>query len=176
MVRLYYPLVRGWCERAGLQAADAADVAQEVFRALAGNLGRFRREEGKQSFRGWLRGITRKQLLGHWRRRKDQPPGAGGTTALQRFADVPEGVSEELSRDDRVAERDGLLRRALALLRAETADRNWQAFWRATVEGHPAADIAADLGMSVNSVYLAKARLLRRLREELGDLLGQDSP
>src|SRR5262245_3082593 len=65
VVRLCYPLVRGWCQRAGLQSADATDVAQEVFRALTVNVCRFRREGGKNSFRGWLWGITCKQLLGH---------------------------------------------------------------------------------------------------------------
>src|SRR5437868_410636 len=78
LVRLYYPLIRGWCERAGLQAADAADVSQEVFRALAGNITRFRPEGGRNSFRGWLYGITQRQLLAHRRRQQAQPAGVGG--------------------------------------------------------------------------------------------------
>jgi RNA polymerase sigma-70 factor (ECF subfamily) len=169
LVRLYYPLVRGWCERAGLQAEDAADVAQEVFRALAGNVGRFRRDGGQNSFRGWLWGITRRQLLAHRRRRQAQPTAAGGTDAQRRLAELPE--PEERSEADIPGEYRALLRRALDLLRSGVEERTWQAFWRAAVEGQAPADVAADLGMSVNSVYLAKARLLRRLREEFGDLL-----
>ena len=59
VVRLYYPLVRHWCQRTGLQPDDAGDVAQEVFRILAGAIGRFQHDGGKNSFRGWLWGITR---------------------------------------------------------------------------------------------------------------------
>ena len=169
LVRLYYPLVRGWCERAGLQSEDAADVAQEVFRALAGNVDRFRRDGGQNSFRGWLWGITRRQLLAHRRRRQAEPAAAGGTDAQRRLAELP--GPEDPSDADRPAEHSALLRRALDLLRSGVEERTWQAFWRATVEGRAPADIAAELGMSVNSVYLAKARLLRRLREEFADLL-----
>jgi RNA polymerase sigma-70 factor (ECF subfamily) len=169
LVRLYYPLVRGWCERAGLQSEDAADVAQEVFRALAGNVDRFRRDGGQNSFRGWLWGITRRQLLAYRRRRQGQPAAAGGTDAQRRLAELPE--PDDPSDADRPAEHSALLRRALDLLHAGVEERTWQAFWRAAVQGQAPADIAAELGMSVNSVYLAKARLLRRLRDEFGDLL-----
>jgi RNA polymerase sigma-70 factor (ECF subfamily) len=173
LVRLYYPLVRGWCQRSGLQAEDAADVAQEVFRALAGNVDRFEREGGQNSFRGWLHGITRRQLLAHWRRRKAGTAAAGGSEAQQWFADLPAATDDELSSvcavfDD---DRNGVLRRALQLLREGVAENTWQAFWRTTVDGHAPADVAADLGISVNAVYVAKARLLARLREDFGDLL-----
>jgi RNA polymerase sigma-70 factor (ECF subfamily) len=172
LVRLYYPLVRVWCERAGLQAEDAADVAQEVFRTLSGNIDRFRREDGRNSFRGWLYGITQKHLLAHWRRRRHEPVGAGGSEAMQRLALLPDLSDDEQSGIIRPAdERSQLLRRAVAMLRSEVEERTWQAFWRTVVDGDAPADVAARLGISVNSVYLAKARLLRRLREEFDDLL-----
>jgi RNA polymerase sigma-70 factor (ECF subfamily) len=168
LVRLYYPLVRQWCRRSGLQAADAADVAQEVFRALAGGVERFERDEGRNSFRGWLCGITKRQLLAYYRRNKGRPAASGGTEAQLRLAETPE---EELSSvADAPGERAGVLRRALALVRGDVEEHTWQAFWRSAVEGQSPAVIAADLGVSVNTVYLAKARLLRRLREEFGDL------
>jgi RNA polymerase sigma-70 factor (ECF subfamily) len=167
LVRLFYPLVRSWCERAGLGSEDAADATQEVFRALAGNIGRFRPEGGMNSFRRWLWGITRRQVLAQ--RRREGVPAAGGTEAQLRLAEVPE--PEEASAAEALGERNALLRRALDLLRSEVEERTWQAFWRVAVDGQAPADIAADLGLSVNSVYLAKARLLRRLREEFGGLL-----
>lgn len=169
LVRVYYPLVRGWCQRSRLQAEDAADVAQEVFRVLAGNVARFRREGRQNSFRGWLWGITRRQLLAHWRQHKLMA--AGGTAAQQRFEAIPAPEVEEPSAQELVTDRQQLLRRALELLRPTVEDRTWQAFWRAAVEGHAPAGIAADLGISVNAVYAAKCRLLRRLRDEFGDLL-----
>ncbi len=60
-------------------------------------------------------------------------------------------------------------RRALELIRSEFEERSWQAFCRVVVEGQSPADVAAALGMTRNAVYIAKARILRRLRETLGE-------
>lgn len=168
-VRLYYPTVRGWCERAGLQEQDAADVAQEVFRTLAGAIGNFRRA-ADTSFRGWLYGITRRQLANYWRRQKKHRVGQGGSDAQKWFAELADAGDDESvveRRDGRLA----VLRRALDLLRPEVEERTWQAFWRVVVEGQAPTDVAADLGLTANAVYLLKARLLRRLRAEFEELL-----
>jgi RNA polymerase sigma-70 factor (ECF subfamily) len=166
---LYYPLIRGWGQRLGLQAEDAGDVAQEVFRVLARSIGRFQREQGKNSFRGWLWGITRREIQSYRRRQKPQIVGAGGSDAQRRFAELPE--SEESSMVAIDSARQDLVHRALLLLRSEFEERTWQAFWRAAVEEHPPAEIAADLGISVNAVYLARSRVLRRLRAEFAEVL-----
>jgi RNA polymerase sigma-70 factor (ECF subfamily) len=176
LVRIYYPLVRKWCEQAGLQPADAADVAQEVFRGLAGSLERFDRDGGRNSFRGWMYGITRRQLMAFRRRQREGPVAAGGTDAQRRISETPDAeygdsTDEASCSTDAASERAGLVRRALALLREDVQEHTWQAFWRTVVEGQSPADIAADLGISVNTVYLSKARLLRKLREEFGELL-----
>lgn len=171
LVRLYYPLVRGWCQKAGVRPEDAADVAQEVFRALAGNVSRFDRANGQNSFRGWLRGITRRQLLAHWRRQKDRPVAIGGSEARKYFAESAEAKAEESSVEIDAGERHTLLHRALQLMREAVAEHTWQAFWLTTVDGRPPADVAAELGMSVNAVYVAKARVLARLRTEFGELI-----
>lgn len=169
VVRLFQPLVLGWCRHAGLQDEDAADVCQEVFRALAGNVGRFDRDQGRHSFRGWLRGITKKQLLVFWRHRGIAAE--GGTTAYHRLAEVSDPLLDEPSTAEESSERHDLLRQALGLIRNDVEEHTWQAFWRVVVEGQAAADVAAALGISVNSVYLAKGRLLRRLREEFCELI-----
>jgi RNA polymerase sigma-70 factor (ECF subfamily) len=171
LVRLYYPTVRTWCSRSGLQFDDAADTAQEVFRVLAGKVGRFQRDGGKNSFRAWVWGITKRILIAHWRRQKKQLAGAGGSAAQQWLAEVPESVVEEPSAAEVLSERNQILRRALVLLRAEVEERTWNAFWRVVVDGHAPGVVADELGMTLNSVYLAKARLLRRLREEFGGLI-----
>jgi RNA polymerase sigma-70 factor (ECF subfamily) len=170
-VRLYYPLVRQWCQRAGLQDGDAADVAQEVFRALAHNVVRFRPEEGRNSFRGWLWGITRRQLLAHHRRRHRQPTGAGGSSAQERFNEVAAVDEGEWSAAEQEQDRVLLLRRAVDLLKETVEPRTWQVFWRVVVEGHGATDVAADLGVTAAHVYVIKGRLLRRLREAFDGLL-----
>jgi RNA polymerase sigma-70 factor (ECF subfamily) len=169
LVALYAPLVLHWCRRHELQEQDAADVFQEVFQAVATHLGRFRKEQAGDTFRGWLRTITRNKVHDHFRRLGREPGGVGGTDAQRRLAQLPAAAPEEDSADDEQAERD-LLHRGLELIRAEFEEKTWQAFWRTAVDSQSAADVAAELGMSPGAVRVAKCRVLQRLREELGDL------
>jgi len=171
LVDLYAPLVYYWCRRCGLSPEDTADVFQEVFRSVAEHIESFRRDRAGDSFRGWLRTITRNKIHDHFRRLGREPGGAGGTDAQRRLAQVPAATEpEEDSADDEQAERD-LFHRGLELIRAEFEERTWQAFWRTAVEGRPPRDVGAELSMSPGAVRVAKSRVLHRLREELGDLL-----
>ena len=167
LVGVYGPTVYGWCRRAGLQPADAADVGQEVFAAVARAIDGFRHDRAGDTFRGWLRVITRNKLIDHSRRRQKQPEAQGGTEAHRQFQqlaeqDLPEDSQEDLGR---------LYHRALELVRGEFEARTWEAFWRAAVEGQSPALIAADLGVTPAAVRKAKSRVLHRLREEVGDLI-----
>src|SRR5262249_50716351 len=81
LVQLYSPLVFSWARRAELGDADAADLVQEVWQAVAGALERFRRDSEGGTFRGWLWTITRNKLNDHFRARRDKPEAAGGTEA-----------------------------------------------------------------------------------------------
>jgi RNA polymerase sigma-70 factor (ECF subfamily) len=170
LVRLYSPLVERWCRQATLQDADAADVGQEVFLAVARGLDDFRRDPAGGTFRGWLRAITRHKIANHWRRAR---PGqaAGGSDAYEQFRQLPAAGHEDPSDPATAAEIDVLYRRALDLLATDFEETTWQAFWRVIVEGQRPADVAADLNVTPNAVYLAKGRVLGRLREEFRDLI-----
>lgn len=170
LVHLFGPLVYQWCRRHGLQAADATDVGQEVFRSVACGIGRFRREQPADTFQGWLWTITRSKIAENWRQQRRQPQAPGGSTAQTRLADLAAAEPAELP----AAEPEigsSLYHRGLQLIRGEFAQRTWKAFWRVAVDGCSPADVAEETGLSVNSVYLAKSRVLHRLRRELGDLL-----
>ena len=169
-VRLYGPLVYGWARRAGLQAVDAGDVTQEVFRAVLTGIGGFRRAHPGDRFRNWLWGITRNKLRDLWRQRSRQEVSGGGSDAQEFLAQL---AAEEVTGSDGQlpsAQTLGLFRRAVQLLRSEFEERSWRAFWCVVVEGQRPAEVAAELGMSVNAVYVAKSRILHRLRRELEDL------
>jgi RNA polymerase sigma-70 factor, ECF subfamily len=168
LVDLYAPLVQHWCRRSDLREADAADILQDVFLAVAANLGAFRRERPGDTFRGWLRVILRNKVNDHFRRLGHEPAGEGGTEAHQRFARLTSPEPADEVRADHAEQL--LFRRACDLIRAEFHDHTWQAFWATAVEGRAAADVAADLGMSPVGVRVAKSRVLQRLREVLGDL------
>ena len=170
LVRLYAPFVHRWCQHYRLQEQDAADVFQEVFRAVARRVSDFRRAEPGGTFRGWLTVITRNKIRDHLRRRRAGPLAEGGTAANERLANV-ELVPEPDDADDSLvtAAKNELFQRALASVRGEFEEKTWQAFWRTTVDDQPGPEAAAALGMTAGAVRVAKSRVLRRLRQVLGD-------
>jgi RNA polymerase sigma-70 factor (ECF subfamily) len=166
-VHLYSPLVYSWAKRFGLNNSDAADVMQDVFHAVARRIGEFRSEPGKGGFRAWLWVITRNKVRDHFRAGEAKP--VGGTDMQHRLQEIPEVEPPSWSESEDCS-RAGIVRRAILLIRDDFEPHTWQAFWRLTVENQTARDIGADLGMSVDAVYQAKTRVMRRLREELGDI------
>ncbi len=171
MVALYYPLVHSWCFRQGLQSHDCVDVAQDVFLAVSEHMPRFRKETPRDSLRAWLRTITRSKLADHWRRQQKQARSIGGSEARKWMAQTPESTAVDMSDAATVDDCATLVRTGLELIRGEFEPRTWKAFWRVAVDTRPVADITEELGMTPNAVYLAKSRVLRRLREEFGDLI-----
>lgn len=171
LVSLYSPLIYRWCRLAGLQPADAADVGQQVFLAVARQVCGFSRDRGAGSFRAWLRTLTRYSVCDHYRAMQTKEEKTEGANALERLEKI---AAEELAKTDPAAERDEeslLFHRAITLMQAEFAETTWQAFWQVVVDGRSASDVSRDLGMSANAVYLARGRVLRRLREEFSDLM-----
>jgi len=160
---LYTPLMYYWARRLGMQPPDAADLVQEVFAILIQKLPEFAYDRRK-SFRNWLRTV----MFNKWR-------------DLQRRGDPPQQVDEatlaELPGPDRadwVGEeeyRQNLIRRALQIMQADFQASTWKACWEYVVSDRPAAEVAAELGISVGAVYVAKSRVLSRLRQELEGLL-----
>jgi RNA polymerase sigma-70 factor (ECF subfamily) len=171
LVFLYGPLVRYWASRRGVTGADADDVSQDVFQAVVGGLATFRRDRPGDTFRGWLCGITRYVLLRHSQRTDRQPRAAGGTEARLHLNAVPDLYADSADEDDPPAELGALYNRGLALVRADFEERTWTMFWQHTVDGRSVADVAADMGVSPAAVRQAKSRVLRRLREQIGDLV-----
>jgi RNA polymerase sigma-70 factor (ECF subfamily) len=163
-VQLYTPLLFAWTRRLGVPDTEMADVVQDVFAVLVRELATFRYQPDRR-FRGWLWTILRNKWRDRLRHRRAGPP-LGNPGALDR-ARAPDNVAEQTEEEYRTY----LVGRALELMKAEFAERDWRACWEFVVSGKPAADVARELGLSVNQVYLAKSRILRRLRAELEGLL-----
>jgi RNA polymerase sigma-70 factor (ECF subfamily) len=163
-VHLYTPLLYYWARRLGLQPQDEADLVQEVFTVLVQKLPEFAYDRDK-SFRGWLRTLT----LNTWRnsRRRLRLPAADLSPDDLKNLAGPDGaeVFEETEY------RQHLTARALQLIQREFQAGTWKAFWECTVAGRAAADVAAELHSTPAAVYVAKSRVLARLREEFGALL-----
>jgi RNA polymerase sigma-70 factor (ECF subfamily) len=171
LTKLFGPIVYRWSRQAGLQDNDAADVSQEVFRAVAGGIGNFRRDKPSGGFRGWLWTITRNKIRDHFRWLSTRPGAIGGSDAHDRMQSVPDLVSDDPEQLGNFDATGSVAHRALELVRAEFEERTFQAFLRVTVGGQRPAEVADDLGISVGAVCTAKWRVLRRLREEVEGLI-----
>jgi RNA polymerase sigma-70 factor (ECF subfamily) len=173
LVGIYGHLVLYWCRCAGIRRDDRVDICQEVFRAVAVNIDGFRWDRASGTFRGWLRTITRSKVVDHVRRQNRQPAAAGGSDAHERFLAIPNGDPSSVP-EASDQEKALIVNKTLDLIRPEFEDRTWQAFWRATVEGQQSGVVAAALEMTPGAVRQAKSRVLRRLREELHQLLEEE--
>jgi RNA polymerase sigma-70 factor (ECF subfamily) len=169
---LYAPFVYSWCRHFDVAREDTAEIVQEVFLAVHTRIGDFRHDRSGDTFRGWLWTITRNKIRDHRRKAVKVVEARGGTDARRRLMELPEDEPETLDSATEAVQSKRFLEARLEPVRAQFETRTWDAFWRATIEGHDTADIAADLGITVNAVRKAKCRVLRRLREEFKDLSG----
>jgi RNA polymerase sigma-70 factor (ECF subfamily) len=169
LVDLYTPLLRGWLRRNLVPPDDADDLVQEVMTVLVRELPQFQYDRRCGSFRAWLRTITVNRLRMFWRSRRSRPL-ATGASDLARKLDELEDPHSALSRlwdhdhDRHVAHR------LLQLIEPEFEAATWRAFQRVALDGATPAAVAAELGISPNAVYLAKYRVLHRLRQEMQGL------
>jgi RNA polymerase sigma-70 factor (ECF subfamily) len=148
----------------GLQAQDASDLVQDVFTTLVQKLPEFTCDPQK-SFRAWLKTVA----LNRWRdlrRRKAAAPVSVGPDVLD---DVP--VPDAATALFEGEYQQYLVGRAVEIMQADFQPSTWKACWAVVVEGKGAAQVAAELGLTLTAVYSARARVLRRLREELAGLL-----
>jgi RNA polymerase sigma-70 factor (ECF subfamily) len=167
-VELYGPLVYRFARQRGLQDADAADLMQTVFQELArAEVQRYDVRLG--SFRNWLFGIVRNQLHKLWRRQRPGSVGSGDTDAHELLAEQP--ASDEESALWEQEYKRQRFHWAAEKVRPQFEEASWQAFWRTAVDGKGAAEVAAELGLSVGAVYTAKSRVLDRIRKEIKQLL-----
>jgi RNA polymerase sigma-70 factor (ECF subfamily) len=162
-VDLYTPLLFHWVRQVGVRPPDDADTVQDVFALLIEKLPRF--DYDKQgSFRGWLRTVVTNKARDRLRRRS--LPREHNPSKLAKVVDTiddPTGWERE--------HQAFLAATALKIMRSEFQEATWKACWEFVVVGRPAAEIAAEMGISENGVYVAKCRVMRRLRKELSGLL-----
>jgi RNA polymerase sigma-70 factor (ECF subfamily) len=165
-VKLYGGLVYGFVRQRGLQDADAADLTQEVFLAVAQRMGRWQYDPRQGTFRGWLFGLIRHKLARFLQHRAGQPVGSGDSNAQQALAQQP-GPDGDLEAAWEREFQQHLFRLAAERVRDRFAPTTWQAFWQTAVEGKSGQETAAGLGMSVGAVYVARSRVLARIAEEV---------
>jgi RNA polymerase sigma factor (sigma-70 family) len=162
---LYAPVVYGFARKRGLQDADAADLMQDVLRSVVAAAPRLDYDPSRGSFRGWLFTVTRNKVFNFLTSRRRRTDGSGDSDAQQRLLEQP-GPADADGEWEREYERR-LAALAMERVRQEFQEATWRAFWMTAVEAVSARDAGAVLGMSPGAIYVARSRVLARLKEEV---------
>jgi RNA polymerase sigma-70 factor (ECF subfamily) len=167
LVWLYTPLIRTWLGRHVAQPGDVDDLVQQVFTVVVSKLPAFVHSGRTGAFRHWLRSITVNHLHAYWRDRRPLAEQAEMAVVLDQLTDPASELSRQWDRehDWHVA------RKLLDRVEPEFKVATWQAFRRVVFDEASPQAVAAELGLSVNAVLIAKSRVLQRLRQEGQGLL-----
>jgi RNA polymerase sigma factor (sigma-70 family) len=169
---IYAPLVLQLAQRRGLQDADAQDLCQDVFRAVARAIEHFDPDPARGSFRGWLSRIAGNLIINLLVAQRRHPRGTGDTDIQRLLEEQPDLLAEESALFESEY-RKRLLAWAAERVRGSFSEAMWQAFWRTGVEGQPVKEVAEALGMSIGTVYQYKSRVVARIRREIDQFDGE---
>ena len=163
-VELYTPLIFYWARRTGLQEVDAADLVQDVLTIMLRKLPEFKYERSK-SFRGWLRTIT----LNKWRERKRRKALSVADVSQSELLNVEDPTDDDAFWESEYNQH--LVSQAIRLMKSDFQPKTWEACREFVFSEKSADEVAAEFGVSVWTIYSAKSRMLKRLREELDGLM-----
>lgn len=170
LVDLYRPLILAWLNRQGVPAGDLEDLSQEVLLSVVKQLPSFQHSGHRGAFRSWLRTIVCRRTADYWRALDSDTRargGSGATAALQQIADPDSELNRQWDEEhDRY-----VFRCLLKLVEEEFEPLTLQAFRRLALDGISGAEAAQELGLSVAAVYVAKSRVLARIRQEAEGLI-----
>ncbi len=164
VVAIYAPLIRRLAVAQGMQPADADDLVQEVFSAIARSVSGWLDRADRGGFRAWLLTIARNAAVNLLTRRGTQSLAVGGDDEAQMLADVATPESEVSSQFDLEYRRE-VFRWAAVQVQQQVAETTWSAFWLTHVDGQTVADVAQRLKVSVGTVYVSRSRVMNRLKE-----------
>jgi len=162
-VAVYGPLVYRLARKRGLQPPDADDLVQDVLAAVARSIGPWLERPDRGRFRPWLFCIARNTAMNFLRGSKCRPQPAGGSDAAEALSKCAAHEAEPDNFD--LEYRQEVFRWASRCVRDAIAERTWRAFWDTTMEDRPIPEVAEDLGMTAGNVYLARSRVMSRLRQ-----------
>jgi RNA polymerase sigma factor (sigma-70 family) len=168
-VEIYEPLVYRLARHKGLQDADARDLCQEVFRAVASAIERWDPDPAKGRFRAWLFRIARNLLVNFLASERRHVRGSG-STSVQEMLEAQPASNTQAEAEFRAEFQRRAFRWAAEQVQNDFTTSTWQAFWKTGVDNQPIAAVAKELGLSPGAVYIARSRVLARLRERVEQL------
>lgn len=167
-VDTYGPVLHKYAQRQGLQDADAADLTQDVMWRVSRVMREFRYDPEQGTFRGWLYTVARNSLRNFLTSAARRETGAGDTNFQKLLEQLPDETE-----DSEVWEREyerHLLIVVVEQIKGVFTETTWQAFWQTAVEAKNVKEVAQTLGMSMGAVYVARSRVLARVRQEVEKL------
>jgi RNA polymerase sigma-70 factor (ECF subfamily) len=173
-VRLYAPVIYGFARKRGLQDADAADLMQDVLRSVSSAIDRLEYDPARGTFRGWLFTVARNKVFNFMESRGRRVQGSGDSRMQQRLEQHADGDGD-LSADWEADYQRALAAQAMERVKREFQAATWEAFVQTSVEGRSPAQVASRVGLSVGAIYVAKSRVIARLRKEI-ERMQEDEP
>jgi len=172
-VRLYAPVIYGFVRKRGLQDADAADLMQEVLRSIMSAADRLEYDPARGTFRGWLFTVTRNKVFNFLESRRHRVLGSGDSRVQQRLEQHAfEG--SDLANDWEADYQRTIAAQAMENVKSEFQPATWNAFLQTAVGGQSPSQVANNVGLSVGAVYVAKSRVIARLRQEIERMQGDE--
>ena len=165
-VSIYEPFVYRFARRGGLQDADARELVQNVMMSVARAVGRWKPDRQQARFRTWLFRIARNQLLDVLDKQRRNMASKGGSGLIE-ILDSMTATHNTADQEMRIAHRRELFRWAACRVKQSVKARTWNAFWMTAVQNQDANHVADELGLTTGAVYIARSRVLARLRDEV---------
>ena len=165
-LEIYQPLILRVVRRRGLQESDACEVTQEVLLSVAKAIGKWETDPARGSFRGWLATITRNLVVNFLIRQGRHPRGTGDSDFARWLDELPADDCGE-SRYFDLEHRRQIFLWAASEVETEFRSETWRAFWETSVAGREVVDVGHELKMSAGAVYVARSRVMKRLREKV---------
>jgi RNA polymerase sigma-70 factor (ECF subfamily) len=162
-VQIYQPMIYSLVRRKGFQDADSVELTQDVLLVVVRAVKRWKPDEKRGSFRGWLTTITRRLMINFLASPARRFSGTGRTSVLQRLLEQPEKDEAESQVFDLELKRR-LFEWAAARVKQRVEVTTWEAFWRTAIQGQPVSEVARELGVRPGAVYVAKSRVMQQLR------------